>query len=129
MTAARPQLAGAFTLIEVLAAMTFLGLVLPVVVSALMLSNRAALIAERSSTALRLGENRLEELLLDNGWTTAGTSGEFGNDWPGYRWTLQKNSWNDGNATELSLIVQFSVQGRQHDVRISTLATEIFAAP
>jgi len=41
----------AFTFVEVLAAMVFMGILMPVVISALTLSNRAAVTAERSAMA------------------------------------------------------------------------------
>ena len=44
-----------FTLVEVLAALAFLGILIPVVVSALTVSNRAAVIAERSVIAANSG--------------------------------------------------------------------------
>ena len=115
---------GGFTLIEVLAAMVFLGILMPVVISALLVSNRAAVVAERSTVAVQLGENRLNELLLGNAWSSGETRGEFGDDWPGYRWEMRKATWQTTSMTELTLDVYFQVQGREHDVQLSTLASE-----
>ena len=120
---------GAFTFVEVLAALAFLGIVIPVVISAMVTSNRAAVTAERSAIAVQLGENQLSELLLGNAWTSAGSRGDFGTDRPGYRWELKKATWQATEMTELSLEVIFQVQGNDHAVRLSTLASETAAQP
>lgn len=111
----------AFTFVEILACMAFLGILIPVVVSALMVSNRAAGMAERSTIAAQLGENRLGEMLVADAWTSASSRGEFGADFPGYRWEMKQADWNAGAMTELTLDVFYSVQGREQSLRLSTL--------
>lgn len=113
-----------FTFVEILAAMLFLGILMPVVIGALLVSNRTAVLSERSNVAAQLAENQLAELQLDEAWTSASATGDFGTDWPGYRWELTKADWASGEMTELQLAVLFTVQGREHDVRLSTLVTE-----
>ena len=117
----------AFTLVEVLAALAFMGLVIPVVISSLLVSNRAGLTAERSTVAVQLAENRLNELLLADAWTTAASRGDFGQEWAGYRWQLDKTVWQPGTMTELTLDVFFNVQGHEQHVRLATLASETAA--
>ena len=114
----------AFTFVEVLAAMAFLALVIPVVVSALLAGNRTAVTAERSAVAQQLGENRLGELMLAGEWSSAPSRGDFGTDWPGYRWELTKADWQTGAMTELTLDVFYQVQGQEHTVRLATLVNE-----
>lgn len=119
-----PRLQSGFTFVEILAALVFLGILLPVVVSALTLSNRAAVIAERSAVAVRLGENRLNELTLGNAWTSADARGEFGSEWPGFRWEFSRADWEAGDMTELAMNVFFPVQGKEHVLHLSTLVSE-----
>lgn len=114
----------AFTFVEVLAAMVFLGILMPVVVQALLVASRAAELSERSTIAAQLGENKLAELMLGNAWSTAGTRGDFGTDLTGYRWELTKATWQTGAMTELTLDVFYKVQGTEHDARLSTLVNE-----
>jgi prepilin-type N-terminal cleavage/methylation domain-containing protein len=116
-----------FTFVEILAAMAFLGILIPVVVSALMVSNRAAVMAERSTIAAQLGENRLNEMMLADAWSSESSRGEFGTDWPGYRWEMKQADWNAGAMTELTLDVFYSVQGREQSIRLSTLVNESLA--
>ena len=49
----------------------FLAILVPVIVGALAVSNRASLVAERSALAGELGENKLNELQLNDAWTAA----------------------------------------------------------
>ena len=120
--------ARAFTFVEVLAAMVFLGILMPVVISALLTANRAAVVAERSTIAAQLGENKLGELLIGDAWSSANASGDFGTEWTGYRWQLSKPSWQTGAMTELTLDVFYKVQGTEHDARLSTLVSTSLAS-
>jgi type II secretory pathway pseudopilin PulG len=113
-----------FTFVEVLAALTFLGVLIPVVLSAMTVSLRASEIAERSSVAAGLGENMLNEMIVENTWSSAGTRGDFGQDYPGYRWQLTQASWTTGSMTELTMDVFFPVQGREQNIRLGTLASQ-----
>lgn len=121
------RLRGAFTLVEILAALAFLGIVLPVVVSALTGAGRAAESAQRSLRAAQLGENHLGELLMADEWRTAPTRGNFGDATPGYRWELSRGDWKSGAMTELSLKVFYTVRGREQVLTLSTLASEAAA--
>ena len=105
-----------FTLAEVLAAMLFVAILIPAVVRGLTLANRAAVVAERSDTAVHLAEKRLNELLLNDEWVSAGTSGDFGEAYPLYRWELLRGTWREDDMNELTLRVLFPVQGRDYDV-------------
>ena len=113
-----------FTLVEVLAALAFLGILIPVVVSALTVSNRAAVIAERSVIAAQLGENQLNQMIVESSWSSSAAKGDFGKDWPGYRWELKKTTWTTGSVTELTMDAFFQVQGQERSVQLGTLATE-----
>lgn len=118
----------AFTLVEMLAALAFLGILMPVVVSALLVASRAGTVAERAAIATQLCENRLNELMLADAWTTENARGDFGAEWPNYRWELTKTDWASGAMTELGLTVFYKVQGNEHEVRLSTLVSETLSA-
>lgn len=120
---ARGQWRRAFTFVEVLAALAFLAILAPVIMKALTLANRTGVMSDRSATAVQLAENQLSELLIDDAWLTADTRGEFP-EWPGYRWELARHDWEADDMTELTMSVFFEVQGREQEVRLSTLASE-----
>ncbi|HEV7867611.1 MAG TPA: hypothetical protein VGO90_08005 [Chthoniobacteraceae bacterium] len=118
----------AFTFVEILAALAFLGLLVPVIVSALTLSNRAGVIAERTLIATQLGENKLNEMLLGNAWSGGESRGDFGEEHPGFRWEMTQTPWEAGAMTELAIDVIFPVQGQDHDVRLTTLVNQSLTA-
>ncbi len=119
---------GGFTFVEILAALLFLGVVIPVIIGALAVANRASLLAERGAFAGELAENKLNEMLIDDAWAgAASTRGDFGTDWTGYRWEVNTAEWTADNATrmtELNADVFYTVQGREYSVRLSTLVDE-----
>ena len=126
MSDRRPsQAAAAFTFVEVLAALLFLAVVVPAVVTALTVSNRASEIADRGSLAGELAENKLGEMLVDNAWQNASENqGTFGDDLPGYRWTMSVTNWDVDTANvvrELRVDVFYPVQGQERGVHLSTL--------
>ena len=106
-----------------LAALLFLAILIPVVVEALTLSNRTSVISERSSLASELAENKMSELTLNNEWSTGETQGDFGEDWPDYRWELTQADWEPDTMTELTLNVYYPVQGTERSVSLATLVS------
>lgn len=126
---ASPARRAGFTFVEVLAALVFLGILIPVVVSALTLSNRTGVVSERSTVAAQLADNRLNELMPNNEWVSAETRGDCGEEWPDFRWELTRADWEGTEMVELTMHVFFQVQGREHEVHLSTLVSEALTAP
>lgn len=127
-TPLRPaRMRNGFTFIEVLAALIFLAILVPAIVQGLTIANRTSVVSERSAVAGELAENKLNELLLNNAWETAtDTRGDFGTDWPGYRWEMNEATWDQDTVntmSELTVEVFFSVQGHEHSFRLSTLVS------
>ena len=83
---------GGFTLAEILAAMLLMAIVIPVALQGMMIANRAGVVAERRQMAARLADNLLTELVLTEDWRDADDEGDFGEDWPGYRWALETDT-------------------------------------
>ena len=114
----------AFTFVEILVALAFIGVLLPAIVSGLRLANRASVVAERSTVAAQLAENQLAELLIGNAWTSGQSRGDFGADHPGYTWQLTQRDWQSGSMAELTMEVHFQVQGQDSSVKLTTLADD-----
>ena len=117
-----------FTFVEVFAALVFLAILVPAIVEGLTIANRASVLAERSSIAGELAENKLNEILLSStsGQTASDTGGDFGTDWPGYRWELNQGTWDQDNVntmTEMNLEVFFPVQGKERSFTLTTLVS------
>ena len=133
--------AAGFTLVEILASLLFLAIAVPAIVGALGVASRASEVAERSSLAGNLAENKLNEFLVGNAWQSAAQpAGDFGTDYPNYRWQMTTQTWagnttNTGTTsssatgsntlTELAVEVFYPVQGSEHSVRLTTLVARL----
>jgi prepilin-type N-terminal cleavage/methylation domain-containing protein len=88
----------AFTLIEVLATIALLGIVLPVAMQGVSIATGIASTARHRSEAGALAQSKLGELLATQQWANGGVlSGDFGQDWPDYRWEAQVSEWSVAN--------------------------------
>lgn len=111
-----------FTLAEVLAALVFLAVVIPVALQGLRVASRAGSVAERKAVAVRLAERKLNELVVTGEWQSAAASGTLQEGWQTYDWELESESWaEDGAMRVLTVRVVVPVQGQDYDVRVSTL--------
>ena len=147
----------AFTLVEVLASLLFLAIAVPAIVGALGVASRTSEVAERSSVAGGLAENKLNEMLVDNAWQSAAQpNGNFGADFPFYRWQMSTQTWTGGtnpagtgglggtpttttntttgttgtsSLTELSVEVFYPVQGSERSVRLTTVVNAASPTP
>jgi type II secretory pathway pseudopilin PulG len=113
---------GGFTLAEVLAALVFMAIVIPVALQGLRIASRAGSVAERKAVAARLAERKLNELIVTGQWQSSAAKGTMQEGWQTYDWNLETESWaEDGAMRVLTVKVTVPVQGENYDVRISTL--------
>jgi type II secretory pathway pseudopilin PulG len=116
----------AFTLAEVLAALLFMAIVIPVALQGLRISSRAGELAERKREAARVAERILTESVVTTNWSGAGLSGVVQEDYREYRWSLRNESWTEATTVSslrlLSVEVVFPLQGEEYTVELSTLA-------
>ena len=114
-----------FTFAEVLAALVFMAIVIPVVLQGISIANRAGVGAERKEIAVQLAANMLNQLSISNLWQTAQASGTFEQDYPGYAWSMQQQAWPDGDMQQLTLEGTYPLQGRIFAVELSTLGDDL----
>ena len=112
-----------FTLVEVLAAMVLMGIVLPVAMRGVSLAVAAAGHARHLSEASSLAETKLNELLVVDAPSAAGTSGDFAPDHPEYQWKCDSQQ-RDYNMTEFVLTVSWQEQGQPRTFALSTMIYE-----
>lgn len=117
----RPSSRAGFTLAEVLAALVFMAIVIPVAVDGISVANRAGVVAGRKAVATRLAENMLNELLVTGEWESAGQRGTFEEGPEGYSWTLDNQAWDQGNMRQVSIEVTYPVRSQEYTVRLTTL--------
>jgi len=112
---------GAFTIIEVLATLTLVAIVLPAVVNGLLLCLATAEYARQQAQAASLAQSKLAEIVATGQLYNAELSGDFGSDWPEYKWTAKLNSWEDSRLIQLDVSVIWTRRGENRDVTLSTL--------
>src|SRR6478736_5440644 len=112
----------AFTLAEVLAALLFMAIVIPVALQAMRVASRAGVLAERKREAARVAEKILNESIVTTNWNKSALSGTIQEADREYRWQLRNESWSESNMRLLSVEVDFPVQGEDYSVKMSTLA-------
>ena len=111
-----------FTLAEVLAALLFMAIVIPVAVQGLRIASRAGSVAERKAVAARLAESKLNELIVTHQWSSTASKGTIQEGLNSYPWQLQTEPWaEDGAMRLLTVHVTVPVQGQDYDVHVSTL--------
>ncbi|MCL4785327.1 MAG: type II secretion system protein [Verrucomicrobia bacterium] len=112
-----------FTLAEVLAALLFMAIVIPVAMQGLRIASLAGSVSERKALGARLAENKLNELIVTGQWQSAAQRGAIEEGRQSYPWRLQTEPWREDGAMRLvTVIVTVPVQGRDYEVQISTLA-------
>jgi type II secretory pathway pseudopilin PulG len=114
----------AFTLAEVMVAMLFLAIVIPVAVEAISTASLAGEVAARKGAATRVADRILNESLVTTNWSSSqgGTTTEGTLD---FQWTLSNQIWPQDSGMQLvTAEVKFTAQGKDYSVKLSTLASQ-----
>src|SRR5947208_6525931 len=97
-----------FTLAEVLAALVFMAILIPVALEGLHIASRAGEVAARKSEAALVAERVLNESIVTTNWNTTVQNGTVRQGVREFRWTLRNDPWDkDPNQT---VIRQLSVE-------------------
>src|SRR6476659_3438755 len=92
---------GAFTLAEVLAAMLFMAIVIPVAVQGLRIASLAGEVAERKSQAARIAESVLLDNLISTNSRSTSLDGVTVEGTREFRWTLRNEEWAQAVTNKL----------------------------
>ena len=115
----------AFTLAEVLAALLFMAIVVPVAMEGLHIASLAGAVAQRKGQAARIAEQVLNESLVTTNWSQSLQTGTTVEGQREFRWTLRSDPWTQDpsqNAMQqLSVEVIFTAQNRPYTVKLTTL--------
>ena len=110
-----------FTLAEVLAALMFMAIVIPVAMQGLSIASRAGAVAERKREASRVAERLLNETLVTTNGSQSAQSGVVREMDREYQWRLRNDRWTESTMQLLTVEVTFPVQGKDYAVQLSTL--------
>jgi type II secretory pathway pseudopilin PulG len=111
----------AFTLAEVLAALVFMAIVIPVAVEGLRVASRAGQFGQRKATATRIAEKVINELLVSGQLQSGGQTGTSQEGGTQYRWSVRSQSWPEDVMSQVTVLVTFPMQGTDYEVRLTTL--------
>jgi len=119
----RSRRTSAFTLAEVLAALAFMAIVIPVAVDALHVATLSGEFAVRKAAAARVADRVLNEGIVTTNWNSGGLNGTVVEGGHEFQWTMRNQTWSqDTSLYLLTAEVTFSAGGRQYSVRLHTLA-------
>jgi type II secretory pathway pseudopilin PulG len=113
--------AKAFTLAEVLAALVFMAILIPVAVMAVRTASQAGQVGERKAAAALIADRVLSELLINGTLLENSSQGRVSEGNRTYDWTMRAESWDQGSMKIVTLQVVYSVQGKDYNVSLSTL--------
>src|SRR5437868_11633498 len=85
--------ASAFTLAEVLAALVFMAILIPVALEGLSIASRAGEVAARKSEAALVAERILNENIVTTNWNKTIQNGSLRQGARDFRWTLRNDPW------------------------------------
>jgi type II secretory pathway pseudopilin PulG len=118
----------AFTLAEVLAAMMFMAIVIPVAVQGLRIASLAGEVGQRKMVAARIGNKVLNELKVMGQLQNTSQSGVVTEGGLQYKWSAHSELWTEDTTSPMLLItltVTYTAQGKNYDVRLSTLLPQV----
>jgi hypothetical protein len=109
--------------------MVFMAIVIPVALRGITIANRAGVLAERSRVAAELADSKLTEIMLTEDWRNGEQNGYFdesinGDNSSPYEWVLETTAWEKDTMRLVTVKVFYTVQGKEYEVSLSTLAQE-----
>jgi type II secretory pathway pseudopilin PulG len=125
MKAARRRPTAGFTLAEMLAALLFMAIVIPVAIEGMHIASRVGTVSERKGEAARVAQRLLAETLVTTNWNQAVQGGVLTEGKREFAWTMHSDPWTQDPSQnvirQLSVEVKFAAQGQDYSVRMSTL--------
>ncbi|MCY2931850.1 MAG: prepilin-type N-terminal cleavage/methylation domain-containing protein [Planctomycetota bacterium] len=121
-TTSRPAASGprGFTLIEVLVTMALLAVVVPAAMQGMSLCLDTGDRARLREQACSLAQGKLAELCAAGQFQQANVQGDFGSDWPKYRWQAAVSSY-DATLRQISVTVSWDRSGCEYALTLTSL--------
>lgn len=114
-----------FTLAEVLAALVFMAIVIPVAIEALSIASRAGEVGARKNEAVLVAERVLAENIVTTNWDKAVQNGQIRQGIRDFRWSLRSEPWNEdiylASLRLLTVEVTYTAKGQDYSLKLSTL--------
>lgn len=114
----------AFTLAEVLAAMLFMAIVIPIAIQGMRIASLAGEVSQRKIVAARIGNKVLNEMKVTGQLRAANQNGVVQEGGLSYNWSVRSQIWTQDTTYPMTLVtmtVTYPAQGRSYEVHLSTL--------
>lgn len=112
----------AFTLVELLAAMAFMAIVIPVTMQALTIANRAGVVAQRKAVAARVLERALNEYVASSANNNVSKQkGVALENEIEFAWNIRQETWKEDRMRLVTCEVTYPAQGQEYSIQASTL--------
>ena len=111
----------AFTLVELLAAMAFMAIVIPVAMEGLQIASRAGQVGQRKAVAARVADRMLNEYVVMSANRAGVQRGKVEEGPLQFDWNIKIENWREDNMRLVTCEVSYPVQGQEYSVRTSTL--------
>jgi type II secretory pathway pseudopilin PulG len=117
-----------FTLAEVLAALMFMAIVIPVAIGALRVASLCGEVAARKAAAARIADRVLNEAIVTANSSPLSQSGVATENGQTFHWTMHNDNWpvsvtSTSSMQVMTVEVAYLAQGQTYDVHLSTLVT------
>jgi prepilin-type N-terminal cleavage/methylation domain-containing protein len=109
------------TLVEVLATISVISIVIPVVMQGISIATGLASITRQRAEAITLAQSKLDDLLLSGDWQATQLSGDFAPDYPGYQWEAAVNDWEEVDMKQIDFTVTWVSRGTPRQIQLSSL--------
>src|ERR1044071_3299166 len=106
----------AFTLAEVLAALAFMAIVIPVAVQGLRIANLAGEVGQRKAVAARIAERVLNEWVIGSRTQGTAQSGAIQENMVQYRWSIRTEPWSEDAMNLVTVRVVSPAPGHDYNV-------------
>jgi len=108
--------------VEVLATLVLVAIIIPVAMRAVSLATALAGRTRDRIEAAALAEDRLVEVMATGAWQAGDQQGDFGEDWPRYKWALEVKDWEGTTLSQVTVRVTWQADAAERSVSITTLA-------
>lgn len=101
-----------------------MAIVIPVAIEGLRVAGLAGQVGLRKAVAARIAERVLNEAVVTRQWQSGTLNGVIEEGPQQYQWHLFSERWSQDAMRLVTVQVTFPTQGREYDVRLSTLVDE-----
>jgi hypothetical protein len=85
------------------------------------IASRAGVLGQRKAAAMRVADRLLNEFVIGGQTMQSSSNGTLVEGEGSYSWTLESQNWSEDAMLELTVRVNFTVQGNSYSVAASTL--------